>query len=174
MAQPTPGATPAVPSRPLAGGSLMPYGADPQPVQSHCLATSQPDVRSWDLPQIRSCFPIWVLPVTNNLGVYTRFAAADSEPRDGPTTTLGTGCPVPEGSDCYQPNSRSLLSHILSVPYRASSQTSISVGPDRLLWDSDLTLHYRQFCQDHKGGGPPIVSVSDHRSTCLRFQYPGF
>jgi len=26
----------------LAGGSLMPIGADPQPVQSHCLATCQP------------------------------------------------------------------------------------------------------------------------------------
>jgi len=31
-----------VPSRPLAGGSLIPIGTDPQPVQSHCLATCQP------------------------------------------------------------------------------------------------------------------------------------
>ena len=39
----------AVPSRPLAGGSLMPISADPQPVQSHCLATCQPsDVKIVD------------------------------------------------------------------------------------------------------------------------------
>jgi len=32
----------AVPSYPLADGLLMPIGVDPQPVQSHCLATCQP------------------------------------------------------------------------------------------------------------------------------------
>jgi len=32
----------AVPSHPLAGGLLMPIGADPQPVQSYCLVTCQP------------------------------------------------------------------------------------------------------------------------------------
>jgi len=33
----------AVPSHPPAGGSLIPIGMDPQPVQSHCLATCQPN-----------------------------------------------------------------------------------------------------------------------------------
>jgi len=33
----------AVPSHPLAGGSLMAIGVDPQLVQSYCLATCQPN-----------------------------------------------------------------------------------------------------------------------------------
>ena len=32
----------AIPSHPLAGGSLIPIGVDPQSVQNHCLATCQP------------------------------------------------------------------------------------------------------------------------------------